>query len=92
MTAGKFFEIVIELCLLHHGSITSGIRTVKRNLIVGGTKHSHHLSGFALDVVLDDWIDKRPFIDAAKKAGLVVIDEVADKNHLHVHVPRPTEL
>jgi hypothetical protein len=46
--------------------------------------NSLHLVGLAADVVLFDWRDQRAFISMAERLKLTVIDEVADKGHLHL--------
>lgn len=64
-------------------SVTSWIRSEKRNKEVGGLVNSYHLFGLAVDVVLDNPADKGRFIKAAKQLGLDAIDE---GDHVHVEV------
>lgn len=54
MTTGAFWELVINVCMAHSGSITSAHRTPKRNKAVGGADNSQHLGTKAVDIVWDD--------------------------------------
>lgn len=62
-------------------SVTSWFRTEKRNSLVGGKPNSHHISGRAVDIVLDDEKEKDAFLQEASALGLVAINEY---NHIHV--------
>ena len=84
MNRREFIDLVTMLCLVHRGSMTSYVRTIARNAIVGGHEHSKHLVGLAVDVVLDRKEDQGEFTLAAQRLGLRVIDE---DDHLHVQVP-----
>jgi uncharacterized protein YcbK (DUF882 family) len=90
MKRERFWDLVCSLCDEFDGSITSGLRSERRNANVGGAKNSRHLRGFAADVVLDDWSKKAQFTKTARELGLRVIDEVATRHHLHVDV-EPSE-
>ena len=63
-------------------SVTSWIRTPKRNKMVGGVPKSKHLSGLAIDLVPDskDW---GPIIRSFRIRGLKVIVE---HDHLHIQI------
>jgi hypothetical protein len=57
---------------------------VGQNRAVGGVPGSFHLTALAADVILRDWIDILAFTQAANRLGIRVIDEVKEKNHLHL--------
>ena len=78
----RLLDIVRYVCLTEGCSVTSWIRTPKRNKRVGGVPHSKHLSGLAVDLVPDsrDW---KPIIHAFRIRGLKVLVE---NDHLHVQV------
>ena len=80
------FNFVANLFLLHGlfpFSVTSWIRSAKRNKEVGGLATSYHLLGLAVDVVLDNPADKARFIKEAKRLGFDAIDE---GDHVHLEV------
>ena len=82
----KFIDFVIAALMLRGlfpFSVTSWIRSEKRNKEVGGVVNSYHLFGLAVDVVLDNPADKGRFIKAAQQLGLDAIDE---GDHVHVEV------
>lgn len=76
---------VLYLATAFNLSITSWIRSRKRNDAVGGVSDSRHLVGLAVDVVLDAGESREGFLRECKALGLQVIDE---KDHLHVQEPR----
>jgi hypothetical protein len=84
MTLENFTCNVVVLCQLYDGRVTSWARSAHHNRLVGGVSNSLHLVGLAADVVLFDWRDQRAFISMAERLKLTVIDEVADKGHLHL--------
>ena len=84
MTIGEFWGHVTTLCHVFNGRVTSGPRSVEQNRAVGGVPSSFHLSGLGADVVLRDWTDKLAFIAAAERLMIRVIDEIEEKNHLHL--------
>jgi len=84
MTIGGFWLEVAFLTGKFNASVTSGHRTVDRNRLVGGAPDSMHLAYKAADLVLDDNATKDDLILAAKGAGLFVLDETAQKNHIHL--------
>jgi len=81
MTRPEFIEFVAQLCEEFGGSITSWVRTKKRNTMVGGHPRSRHMTGFGVDVVLDEETSIPAFRDAAYALGLSVLDE---GDHLHI--------
>ena len=91
MTQTQFLNTVQLLCARFGGSVTSWLRSPKRNQEVGGHPESYHLThvGQALDVVLDHPADKQTFIAGALRYGLKAIDE-GDHIHLQTqHVSAP---
>jgi hypothetical protein len=62
-------------------SVTSWLRTPKRNLTVGGVTNSAHLFGLAVDVVPDQGTSWAEFGTRARQLGLVVVEET---DHLHL--------
>lgn len=80
----EFRFAVLVLCSVFDGSETSGHRTRKRNIKVGGAANSRHLRGLAMDVVLDNKrANGKPFVAACKALGIKVLDE---KDHFHLSV------
>lgn len=85
--SSNFFEKVIEVCTKHHCSITSWIRSPKHNALVGGVPTSKHLSGYAVDAILDSDMNYEAFVKDARSLGLKAIIE-GD----HVHLEEPNAL
>lgn len=81
----RFEDKIRCLALFFPLSVTSWLRSAKRNAQVGGVGDSRHLLGLAVDVVLDDAGNRDFFTNEAKRLGLQVIDE---GDHLHVQEPR----
>lgn len=83
MTRPEFLEAVLLIVEAHSGSVTSGMRSRARNTAVGGHPRSRHLTGYALDVVLDVMDDTHitAFIDALRGVGALGINE---GDHVHV--------
>jgi len=82
---GRSLSLSMKVTLLrkdYEFSVTSWWRSEARNKIVGGIDKSKHLTGEAIDVVLDESEDKAKFTEAAKDLGLYVYDEV---DHLHLY-------
>jgi len=59
--AVTFVHLVIPIIEEFGGSITSFFRSATHNKAVGGVADSDHLSGKAIDVVLDDKMNARQF-------------------------------
>lgn len=81
MTIRDFAGKIDLLNKLFPLSITSWFRSKKRNAAVGGHPQSKHLSGFAIDVVLDDPKDKPQFLKTVNALGLGFLDE---GDHIHI--------
>lgn len=77
----QFIALIAQLALEHGASISSWLRTLRHNAAVGGKPKSHHLTGHAADLVLDDHDRAPKLIAAAQKLGLQAFD---DKTHVHV--------
>lgn len=92
MYTTTFHMMIDTFCNAYDASVTSGHRTMARNLLVGGATNSQHLRYKAVDVVLDDWSRKDAAIDWLQRIGLFIIDEVATKNHLHIDDRNNVEL
>ena len=69
------------ICLLCGGSITSWIRTPKRNAQVGGGANSLHILGYAVDIVFDNGEGQERAMRIARKMGY---DRSFEGDHLHV--------
>jgi hypothetical protein len=90
MTYGAFMEEVLAVCIKLNCSMTSGMRTEKRNLIVGGMGTSKHIindarEGWGQDVVPDDRNMNSIVVVEAHRRGLGALDE---GNHVHLQWPR----
>jgi len=79
----EFVFIILHVAVTYKFSVTSWIRTPKRNKHVGGHPHSKHLLGLAVDIVPDDPDDKAIIMLTFRKLGLMVLDE---GDHIHVQV------
>lgn len=84
MNHGRFWSSVTILCSTYDGRVTSGPRSRTQNATVGGVADSYHVLGLAADVVLSDYAALPAFNRHADRLGLLVIDERADKNHIHL--------
>lgn len=85
MSVMDFFLAVMSLSARFRFSVSSWGRSVDHNRAVGGVEDSMHLYFMAVDVVLDSDLDAIPFCEAARRLGLVCLQE---PEHLHVQVPR----
>lgn len=83
-----FSTLVWTLCTIYPASVTSWIRSPKRNKLVGGLPTSRHLLGMAADLVPDDHRDLPKIADAARALGL---DVVVKKDHIHIEADRRTD-
>jgi len=80
--AVRDFAYKLALLAVHHPfTVTSWLRTPKRNALVGGKAESRHLDGLGADCVLDKDEPAMPFMTHARQLGLVVLDE---GDHIHV--------
>ena len=82
-----FIHATIWLCAVFNCSVTSWIRTPKRNAAKGGDPESKHLSGMGIDLVPDEARQWPKVIEAARALGLTAVDE---GDHIHVQIPRGT--
>lgn len=80
-TRDDFTTAIFMLCKKHQGSVTSWIRTKARNAKVSGNPQSFHLTGYAVDIVLDNKANNKALIADCKALGLQAIDEA---DHIHV--------
>jgi uncharacterized protein YcbK (DUF882 family) len=80
-----FTEKIIALADTFPLSVTSWIRSPKRNAQVGGSVNSQHLVGLAVDIIFNDEINIANFELAARDLDLHVLVE---DDHLHVQQPR----
>jgi len=81
----RFEDKIRCLAMLFRFSVTSWIRSRKRNDDVGGVADSRHLIGLAVDVVLDDGMQRGEFI---VHADMLNLDVIIEGDHLHVQEPR----
>lgn len=83
----NFVIKIYKISFKHQCSITSWIRTVKRNKLVGGDKNSKHLIAFGMDLVPDSWPKVDPLLlQDIKKYGLFYSIE---EDHIHVQGIKP---
>lgn len=78
-----FLNKILVVSYKNNCSVSSWIRTDKRNRLVGGSPTSQHLIGLAVDLVPDDWNDEKQIVDDCIRLGLVPVVE-RSKNHIHV--------
>ncbi len=76
-----FLGPVLDVCIKYGGSVTSWVRSKKRNRLVGGVRNSKHLLGLAVDIVFDTEEGKRKGVRELEGKGLKVLDE---RDHIHV--------
>lgn len=81
----RFEDKIRLLAILFPLSVTSWLRSRKHNAQVGGAANSQHLSGLAMDIVLDDTNQTAEFLTWAQRQGLQTIME---GDHIHVMEPR----
>lgn len=82
---GRLVTAILLLAEEFNFSVTSWLRSTKRNKAVGGVENSLHLKAEAVDIVLDDVTDSPEFLDRCAELNLMVLDE---GNHLHVALYR----
>lgn len=83
-----FAEKVAYLCLAFPFSVTSWIRTPKRNAVVGGVWNSHHMQGLAVDIVPDDPNAWDELMAYGRKLGFAFQPE---GDHIHVQLRKVAE-
>ena len=76
-------ECIICLAAEFDLSVTSWIRSKKRNAAKGGSEDSSHTNACAVDIVLDNTSDISAFTKKAERLGLYVFKE---SDHLHVRL------
>ena len=81
----EFLEIILSLRSHFSFSVTSWLRTPTRNTAVGGHPNSKHLTGLAVDVVLDPGQDKEAFKAEVVARMLTAVDE---GDHIHIQVKK----
>lgn len=84
MRIGDFAERVWQYCQLTHGSVTSWVRSAKRNAEVGGVPDSQHLRGTGADIAYDAPLPLGVRASAAEQVGLQLISE-RTHDHLQAH-------
>ena len=77
-----FLERVVNVCFGNQCSVTSWIRTPKRNESKGGKPASHHLTGFAVDIVPDSWPAITPELMSALTSAK--LHYLVESDHIHV--------
>lgn len=75
---------MVTLAVRYNFSITSGLRSKKRNADLKGHENSRHLLGLAVDVVLDDDEDEEFFLGDVRRLGLRY-----KKGDTYIHVQAP---
>lgn len=81
MTIAEFVTIVCKICFEYNCSVTSWIRTTKRNAAVGGHSRSRHMTGYGIDLVPDNWDDADAIVQKAHQSGLSALNE---GDHIHI--------
>lgn len=76
-----FTKEILKLNQCVDFSVTSWIRSKARNEKVGGAAESQHLSGLAVDIVLDNKKDKDFLLRKLDKLGYYYLDE---PDHIHI--------
>ena len=88
MSPGEFWTKVEALCAIYDASVTSGVRSEKRNAQVGGAPQSRHMLkyGRAADLVPDDPEYLEEMVENAYRLGFDYAYYDEDKGHCHVQV------
>lgn len=76
-----FAYLTHVLCTIYPASVTSWIRTKKRDELLRITGMDLHRIGLAADIVLDNEADKPALMAAARALGLQPVDE---QTHIHI--------
>lgn len=83
----QFLSLIMSLRCRFPFSVTSWLRTPSRNEMFGGAEHSLHLSGLAVDVVLDSGESEEDFKAACQRIELV---HIAFESGIHIQAsPMP---
>ena len=82
----EFCNKALLLCMKYSASVTSWVRTPKRNAAVGGHPKSAHQLALGMDLVPDDLEDLSSMQKDAKRLGLWALSE---SNHLHIQGVAP---
>jgi uncharacterized protein YcbK (DUF882 family) len=88
ISLSMFLMLVHTLCTIYPASVTSWIRTPKRNAAIGGKPESRHLLGMAVDIVPDDPLDGPRIIASARRLGLDAYDA---KSHIHIEADKRSD-
>ena len=81
MGLSEFMYVIAAICLRWQCSVTSWIRSDKRNKEKGGLPDSLHRWGLAVDIVPDDWDNLQWILSDVREAGLHYLVE---KDHIHI--------
>lgn len=79
----------LEWLLLNniHFTVTSAYRTIEQNKACGGSEHSQHLTGDAIDLKpLDTSVDD--FISKVKSSSIVFDQLIKYRTFVHISFPR----
>ena len=82
----RVMVLLSKVCMLrtkYNFSVTSWWRTERRNEAVGGIPKSMHLTGDAIDLILDPGEDIEAFETDAAMLGIYVYNE---GDHLHLYM------
>ena len=82
MSPSEFHNIVRPIAMRYGASVTSGLRSKKRNKMVGGKDNSRHLLDLAADYAIDNPADKKDFMEECERQGLVAIE--SNNNAVHI--------
>lgn len=84
MTPGQLLDALLPYAHRWPFSITSGLRTPKRNEAVGGGFNSRHQYGLAFDLVPDGDFNTWEVLVARMKKDHPEWDVVIESDHVHV--------
>jgi uncharacterized protein YcbK (DUF882 family) len=83
-----FLATIQDILKTYKGSVTSWQRSPAHNHHVGGSPHSLHLLGLAVDVLFDSPQDKQAAIKLATTWGIHYLDE---QTHVHFQALPPIQ-
>ena len=81
--ASEFTDKILYLNKCIPFSVTSWIRSESRNEMVGGAETSFHITGLAVDIVLDDKTHLPLLITKMKELDL---NYIIEDSHIHIDV------